>query len=28
VNIPKLKNLVFIEPPGKSFTKIIQSIGG
>jgi len=27
VNLPKLKSLVFIEPPGKSFTKIIQSIG-
>ena len=26
-NIPKMKNLVFLEPPGKSFTKIIQSIG-
>ena len=26
-NYPKLKNFVFIEPPGKSFTKILQSIG-
>jgi superfamily II DNA or RNA helicase len=27
INIPKLKNFVFGEAPGKSFTKILQSIG-
>ena len=27
INIPKLKNFVFAEFPGKSFTKILQSIG-
>lgn len=27
INIPKLKNFVFGESPGKSFTKILQSIG-
>jgi len=27
INLPKLKNIIFLEPPGKSFTKIIQSIG-
>ena len=27
INIPKLKNFIFGEAPGKSFTKILQSIG-
>ena len=27
INVPKLKNFVFGESPGKSFTKILQSIG-
>jgi len=27
INLPKLTNLVFAEMPGKSFTKILQSIG-
>jgi superfamily II DNA or RNA helicase len=27
INIPKLKHFVFLEQPGKSFTKILQSIG-
>ena len=27
INIPKLKNFIFAETPGKSFTKILQSIG-
>jgi len=27
INIPKLKNFIFIEFPGKSFTLILQSIG-
>jgi len=27
INIPKLKNFIFGESPGKSFTKVLQSIG-
>ncbi len=27
INIPKMKSFIFFEPPGKSFTKILQSIG-